>query len=287
MAPPTFIAEVSSNHNGDLERCLEFVRVAAELGCDGIKFQLFSIDKLFASIALQVKPELNARRTWELPISYLPAIKRACIKHNLLLGCTPFDIANIEPLVNYGVDFIKIASYSLLDWRLLRACANANRRLVISTGMGTREEIGSALDVIHRYKCDVTLLHCISQYPTPPESCNLAYINNLRSSFGVKAGWSDHSRTPSVIYLASILYDASMVEFHLDLDGEGAEYGQGHCWLPAEIGPVIEGCKRQRLIGGTGRKDHFSLAEHEERLWRADPSDGLRPVMSLRKELNK
>jgi sialic acid synthase SpsE len=284
MANPLFVAEVSSNHNGDLDRCLAFVHVAQQIGCDAVKFQLFRIDKLFSHAALQAKPELAKRRAWELPLNYVPLIRQECDKVGIQFGCTPFDLGSAQFLAPY-VDFYKIASYNLLDWSLLRTCANLNHRLVIATGMGTNEEIADALNVVRRYKNDITLLHCVSSYPTKPADCNLAYIHNLSNQHGIKVGWSDHSRAPSVIYLASILYEAKMIEFHLDLDGVGAEYAQGHCWLPQEIQPVIAGCQQGRLIGGSGRKDDFNAEEKLERLWRADPRDGLRPLMVMREEL--
>jgi len=286
MSNPLFVAEVSSNHNGNLERCLEFVRVAKEIGCDAIKFQAFKINKLFAPEALLAKPQLNERRAWELPIAYLPEIRQECSKYNLQLGCTPFDTVNAQQIAPY-VDFIKIASYNLLDWNLIRLCANLNKRIIISTGGGTQDEIANALAVTKRYKSDVTLLHCVSRYPTPMDQCNLAYINTLRERFGVKVGWSDHSHAPIVVYSAVMLHNVSMVEFHLDLDTLGDEYNMGHCWLPDEIQPVIEDCNMLRAIDGGGHKEKFSLDEATERLWRADPSDGLRPLVTVRKDLVK
>jgi sialic acid synthase SpsE len=284
MSNPLFVAEVSSNHNHDLERCLEFVRVAANIGCDAVKFQVFHIDQLFAPEALKAKPQLNARRAWELPVSYLPVIKKECEKEHIQLGCTPFDIGSVYDIAPY-VDFIKVASYSLLDWNLLRTCANANKQIVISTGGGDDYEIGDAIWVTKRYKPDVTLLHCVSRYPTPVDQCNLAYIDTLRALWGVKVGWSDHSRNAAVIYNAVICHNASMVEFHFDLDGSGEEYTMGHCWLPTEIQPVIEGCRTLNIANGDSHKGTFSLGEQAERLWRADPSDGLRPLKRIREEL--
>lgn len=284
MPNPLFIAEVSSNHNGNLERCLEFVRVAAEIGCDGIKFQAFQITKLFAPEALTAKPELQQRRAWELPVAYLPKIKEACLKYNLQLGCTPFDVDSAVAVAPY-LDFIKIASYNLLDWKLLRACANLNKRLVISTGMGDPYEIADALQTIKRYKNDVTLLHCVSQYPTSLQDCNLAHIDILRARYGVKVGWSDHSHNQTVIYSVVMRHNVSMVEFHLDLDGLGDEFNFGHCWFPDEIQPIITGCRALSIIDGDGNKSILSPSEQQERLWRADPSDGLRPVKIMRERL--
>jgi sialic acid synthase SpsE len=75
---PSFVAEVSSNHHRDLERCLEFIRTAAGIGCDAVKFQLFRVRELFAPEALRNDPKLLARESWELPVEFLPDLARGC-----------------------------------------------------------------------------------------------------------------------------------------------------------------------------------------------------------------
>src|SRR5665213_1304631 len=86
---------------------------------------------------------------------------------------------------------------------------------------------------------ELTLLHCVSAYPTPAAEANLSAIAAIREATGCPTGWSDHTRKPSVIERAVHRWNAPVVEFHLDLDGQGAEYASGHCWLPGEIAPVI------------------------------------------------
>ena len=102
-----FIAEVSSNHNTSLERSIEFVETAAQIGCSAIKFQLFKIDELFAPEILAVSSEHEKRRKWELPLAFLPELFAASKENNIQFGCTPFYIKAVEELYPY-VDFYKI-----------------------------------------------------------------------------------------------------------------------------------------------------------------------------------
>ena len=97
-------------------------------------------------------------------------------------------------------------------------------------------------------------------------------------------GWSDHSVRPEVLYSAALKHRASMIEFHMDLDGAGAEYALGHCWLPDDMLHVITTINNCLLADGN-LDQPLSYAELHERLWRTDPSDGLRPLLKTRAAL--
>ena len=277
-----FIAEVSSNHSQDLHRCLEFIDVASDIGCDGIKFQLFKLDSLFAPEIIARDKTLNLRKKWELPLEFLPHLRKRCDERNIELGCTPFYLEAVKELLPY-VDFYKIASYELLWDELLIECAKTQKPLVIATGMATMQEVLYATDVVKSEgNYQPHLLHCVSSYPISPKECNLKAIDTIRSQTGIDmVGWSDHSANPAVIYRAVHKYNASMIEFHLDLDGKGAEFNQGHCWLPNDIKQVIYNIKQGEIADGNGKK-FPQKSELNDVLWRADPSDGLRPFKELR-----
>ncbi len=282
LVPVDFIAEVSSNHNQSIERCYQFIDQSASIGCNAVKFQLFRIDQLFAPEILKKNSDISKRSEWELPIEYLPLLSERCHKQGVAFGCTPFDIEAVRILEPY-VDFFKIASYELLWHDLISACCTTQKPLILSTGMATMIEIKEAVEVSNKYGCsDLSLLHCISGYPTPLDQCNLAAIKTLRESTNVKQiGWSDHSVSPIVLNRAINHWGASIVEFHLDLEGEGEEFKSGHCWLPEQIKPIIESVKLSEQIDGTGEKGPVDI-EKKERDWRADPKDGLRPLKHIR-----
>ncbi len=194
------------------------------------------------------------------------------------LGSLLSSSAELAPFV----DFYKVASYELLVTDLLKACARSGKPVVLSTGMATMEEIAAAAGtLIGAGAADVTLLHCVSAYPTPAAEANLSAIQQIRDMTGLKVGWSDHTRRPAVIERAVHRWGAAAVEFHLDLDGHGAEYAAGHCWLPEEIAPVIARIRESAVADGTGFKGP-QPSELSDRDWRADPRDGMRPLKHIR-----
>jgi len=279
-----FIAEVSSNHGADLTRSLEFVRAARDVGADAIKFQLFRIDDLFSPEAIAANPDIARRRAWELPVEFIPELAAAARAAGLKFGCTPFWLGAVD-LLRPHVDFLKIASYELLWLDLVKACARTGLPTIISSGIAT---LGEAEQAAKTYRAEggvgLEMMHCVSSYPAPAEQVNLAAIATLRSACACPVGWSDHTHDPAVIQRAVHHHGATLVEFHFDLDGQGAEFGPGHCWLPAEATALIAGIRRGMSADGNGLK-HPVSAEMDERLWRADPSDGLRPLLSKREEL--
>ena len=276
-----FIAEASSNHGQDLGRALAFVDAAADAGCDAVKFQLFRVAELFAPEILARSASHRARVAWELPPAHLAPLAERARARKIEFACTPFYLEAVEQLAPY-VAFYKIASYELLWSALLEACARSGKPVVLSTGMATMAEILAGVATLKRAKCsDITVLHCVSAYPTPPEEANLSAIAAIRDATGVPVGWSDHTRSPAVIERAVHRWNAAAVEFHLDLDGKGAEYAAGHCWLPSEIKPVIARIREGERADGSGFKEP-AASELPDRDWRADPRDGLRPLRHMR-----
>ena len=276
-----FIAEVSSNHHRDLDRCFEFIDTAARIGCDAVKFQLFKVDQLFSTEILLKSEKHRAREFWELPTDFLPELAKSRHNQGIQFSCTPFYLGAVDELQPY-VDFYKIASYELLWDDLISACASTRKPLILSTGMATLPEIQHAVQTARDAGCSqLTLLHCISGYPTLPDQCNLAAINTLRNAFDCVVGWSDHSVSPAVLYRAIHAWGARVIEFHLDLEGEGDEFSTGHCWLPAQISSAIHTIKLGMTADGNGDKQPVSI-ELADRDWRADPTDGLRPLKPLR-----
>jgi len=283
MNQPLIIAEVSSNHHQDLERCLQFVDAAADLGCGAVKFQLFRIAELFAPEVLAASAEHRARERWELDPAFLPHLVKRCRQHNIAFSCTPFYLEAVAQLQEH-VDFYKIASYELLWHDLLSAVAATGKPVVLSTGMANLAEVQAAVACLRQNGCaDPMLLHCSSAYPTPIAEANLKALDTLRRETGCRVGWSDHTRQPAVLYRAVFRWGAECIEFHLDLEGDGPEFSAGHCWLPKEIGPVITTLRQGFEADGDGHKQP-AAKELPDRDWRADPSDGLRPMLHIRNQ---
>jgi N-acetylneuraminate synthase len=277
-----FISEVSSNHDQNLERSFRFIETSAKAGCDAVKFQLFKIDKLFAPEILEKSEKHRKRKDWELPLEFLPLLSNKCKDENIQFSCTPFYLDAVKELEPF-VDFYKIASYELLWDDLLIECARTNKPIILSTGMATIDEIKHAVEVLKLNKCiSLTLLHCTSSYPTPYIEANLSAIETIRKETGCEVGWSDHTVEPAVINRAINKWGANVIEFHLDLDGKGEEFSTGHCWLPEQISEFIKQVKIGFNSDGNGIKEPVP-SEFPDRVWRADPSDGLRPFKEVRK----
>jgi N-acetylneuraminate synthase len=284
------VAEVSSNHGRDLARALAFVDAAADCGCQAVKFQQFRVRELFAPEALRSDPTLLEREGWELPEAFNAPLAARAHERGIAFASTPFyphAVALLEPLV----DFFKIASYQVLLLDLLREVARSEKPVVLATGMATLEEVRAAFDALRGAGCrELTLLHCVSSYPTPPAQANLRAIDTLRRAFGVSVGWSDHTVDVDVVERAVRLFGAALVEFHLDLDGRGAEFAAGHCWRPRRVRELTERLARggdlsgEHVADGDGLKEPRAIEAHE-RLWRSDPADGLRPLRAVRAEL--
>jgi N-acetylneuraminate synthase len=236
---------------------------------------------MFAPEILATSAMHRARRDWELPLAHLAPLAERCRERGIAFSCTPFYIEAVDELAPF-VAFYKIASYELLVTALLEACARSGKPVVLSTGMATLDEIVNAAATLKSAGArEIVLLHCVSAYPAPPSEANLSAIAAIRDATGCNVGWSDHTRTPCVIERAVHRWGAAAVEFHLDLDGTGAEYAAGHCWLPDEIAPVIARIRQSLLADGAGFKEP-QPSELSDREWRADPDDGMRPLRRVR-----
>jgi len=170
-----------------------------------------------------------------------------------------------------------------LNWQsLIEKCSKIKKRLIISTGAANFKEIKNVIKIIKKNNNNnFNLLHCVSNYPASPINCNLKSIPFLKKKFKCKVGWSDHTTDPLVIYSAVRKFKSEVIEFHFDLDKKGWEYKGGHCWLPNEIRKVISYLKLEKKIDGNFNKK-LSKSELYERKFKTDPSDGLRPLKTMR-----
>ena len=116
----SFIAEVSSNHHQSIERCYQFIDVAAEIGCDSVKFQLFRIDQLFSKEILNKNKEIRDRKNWELPLEFIPLLAERCKFKKISFGCTPFDLEAVK--FKPYVDFYKKILWITLGWSNKSCC---------------------------------------------------------------------------------------------------------------------------------------------------------------------
>lgn len=197
-----FIAEVGQNHNGSLEKALEYVRVFAGAGAHVIKFQTRSNKYLFSEQAYANPYESeNAygatygehREALELDEAEVRKVHAECKKFDVKFMSTPFDEPSLELLLDVGVDLIKVASFDLGNLPFLQRVSSAKKPVVISTGGGQQEHISNSVELLSKNGTELAILHCVSEYPCSYDRLNLEKISALRKKFpDCTIGLSDH-----------------------------------------------------------------------------------------------
>lgn len=228
---PFIIAEVGINHNGDLDRALKMIEVAKTSGADCVKFQTFKAKEFvsdpeqmftYQSQGKSVTESMLAMfERYELPADDWQKIKAKCDAENIVFMSTPQNYSDLEILLEIGVDAIKIGSDDFTNLPLLKSYRQTGLPLIISCGMADSAEIYHSLETAGYFDGHpLILLHCISQYPTPPEDINLEKLKTLRSNYpDLILGFSDHSQGPLASSLATV-YGANVFEKHFTLDNQ-------------------------------------------------------------------
>lgn len=275
-----FIAEIGSNHNGDLDRALAMIRACKDAGFNAVKFQALNIEAMFAPEVLAARPDILAKRCYEFPEKWSAELRTECKALGMDFYLSVYSASDV-PWVSRAADAIKISSYDLLNVPLLKAVAKCGLPVLMSMGMSTDDEVAESMKCLYSFGTEkLTLLHCISQYPAL--NPNLAVMMSDDYSFS-SLGYSDHTGQAAVILRAALTYEASVIEMHVDLDDlSGSERG-GHVWRMSDAATVIKLVRDAVSADGQAGK-RPQAAEMNERDWRAD-SDGLRPMKHIRGNL--
>lgn len=224
---PTYvIAEMSANHNQDLNEAIRLIRVAKEVGADAIKLQTYTADTITIDCRnehFQIKQGTiwDGRNLHDLykeaytPWEWQPQLFEEARSLGLDCFSTPFDPTSVDFLETLNPPAYKIASFELVDLPLIRNVASRGRPMIMSTGMATFAEIQEALAAAREAGCDeIALLKCNSGYPAPPEEMNLSTIPAMMKDFEIPVGLSDHTLDLAVP-VAAIALGACILEKHL------------------------------------------------------------------------
>lgn len=273
--PPYVIAEIGSNHNGDMGLCYELIDAAAECGVDAVKFQSWSSTSLVGEAEYarntsyaDKKRHFGTLREMVEAYQFTPemhekALER-CRERGVAFLSTPFSPEEVDLLERLGVGAHKVASMDVNHPLLLRKIGSTGKPVLLSTGMATLGEVEAAVATLREAGAgEVCLLHCVSIYPPDPRDVHLRNIPMLRTAFDAPVGFSDHTLGVAVP-LAAVALGACVIEKHftIDKDMEGWDH-----WIsadPEEMRRLVEEARLvHQTLGGSVRM--VSEAEMEKR----------------------
>ena len=227
---PFIIAEIGSNHNGDMKLAKEIIDAAKICGCDAVKFQSFNDRSLISRTEFEANtkyydsPKKHFGSLEEMVKKYYLReeqhyeLKEYCKKKEILFSSSPFSMEEVDLLMNLDVPYLKVASMDINNYPLLRYVASKGKPLIISTGMATLAEIDNAVHIIEKEgNTNIVLLHCISIYPPAFEDINLRNITMLQQTFQYPVGFSDHSLGVH-IPIAAVALGSCVIEKHFTID---------------------------------------------------------------------
>lgn len=263
--PPFIIAEIGSNHNGDMNLCHRLIDAAAEAGAHAVKFQSWNDKSLIAEEEYNRNTEYSDKkrhfgslREMVTAYQFTPDQHRQahahCKARGIAFCSTPFSFEEVDLLEDLDVPFFKIASMDVVHLPLLRYAARKKRPLVISVGMATLGEIEQAIETV---RCEgneqIVLLHCVSIYPPEYGSIHLRNMTTLRRAFDVPVGFSDHT-LGTAIPLAAIAVGACIIEKHFTLDQNMEGWDHAISANPEQLRTIVaEGKNVFTALGGTRR----------------------------------
>ncbi len=264
------IAEAGVNHNGNIDTAKMLVDAAVEAGANAVKFQMFKADKLAASSAVMAdyqKQNMGASESQQSMLRKLElseddhiVLLKYCEERGIDFLSSPFDIESMRFLLSIGMDTIKIPSGEITNFPYLCEAARSGRRIILSTGMSTLDEVRAAVDVLEQFSDipltkggNLTLLHCNTQYPTPYEDVNLKAMLTLRDEFGCSVGYSDHTRGIEVP-IAAVAMGATVIEKHFTLNKNMPGPDHKASLEPDELKAMVSAIRHIEAAMGDGIK---------------------------------
>jgi N-acetylneuraminate synthase len=260
------VAEIGINHNGDLNIAKKLIDWAVLSGCDAVKFQKRTVDKVYTKEYLdgyRESPWGNTQRAQKEGLEFgkeeYDEIDRYCKEKGIEWFASAWDIDSQKFLQQYNLKYNKIASAMLTNDELLEEVAKEGRYTFIATGMSTYEEIDHAVEIFKKHNCPFELMHCNSTYPMPKEDANLRLIPVLKEKYGCKVGYSGHE-TGRIVSTSAVALGATSIERHVTLDGTMYGSDQAASLNVRDLVRLIEDIRLIETILGNGEK---TLSEKE------------------------
>ncbi|MCF1426544.1 MAG: pseudaminic acid synthase [Shewanella sp.] len=268
---PYIIAELSANHNGDINRAFQIMEEVKKAGADAIKLQTYTHETITIdcdSEEFQIHGGLwDGQTLYELykgahmPWAWHKPLFEKAKELGITIFSSPFDVTAVEFLEELEVPAYKIASFEVIDLPLIKRIAQMGKPMIISTGMANEEEIAEAIKTANDNGCqELVVLHCVSGYPAPAEQYNLKTIADIADRFHVLSGLSDHT-TDNAIAIASVVLGACIIEKHVTMDRNGGGVDDSFSLEPPELTAL---CKDTKTAWQALGKVNYERTEAEK-----------------------
>jgi N-acetylneuraminate synthase len=269
--PVYVIAELSANHNGDINRAFKIMEEAKKAGADAIKLQTYTHETITIncdSSDFQIEGGLwggqtlyqlykDAHMPWEW---HKPLFEKAK-ELGITIFSSPFDFTAVDLLEELDAPAYKIASFEVIDLPLIKRVAQTGKPMIISTGMANEVEIEEAINTAKENGCnDLIVLHCVSGYPAPADQYNLRTITDISKRFNVLSGLSDHT-IDNATAVASVALGACLIEKHVTLDRSGGGADDSFSLEPKELTQLCADVKTAWEAMG---RAHYERTEAEK-----------------------
>lgn len=264
MGSVFIIAEAGVNHNGSLDLALELVDAAKASGADAVKFQTFRAELLATRSAHKAayqqrttpgaESQFEMLRRLELDTAAHEKILEHCRRVGIKFLSSPFDEQSADLLESLDVPLFKVPSGEITNLPFLEHLARKGRPLIVSTGMSTLGEVEEAVHVVQTAGAiQLTLLHCVTEYPAPYDQINLKAMQTLKAAFGLPVGYSDHTRGIEIAVAATAL-GAEVIEKHFTLDRSLPGPDHAASLEPAELREMAASIRHVEAAMGDGIK---------------------------------
>ena len=266
MPKTLIIAEAGVNHNGSMDMAFKLIDAAKNAGADMVKFQTFRANELVSESAEKAAYQQSTTDVEETQFEMIKKLELSKADHRELMSyckevgieflSAPFDLASINLLHELGVKCFKIPSGEITNYPYLKAMAQYNKPVIMSTGMADMGEIHAALDVLvsnGTEKDNISVLHCNTEYPTPFEDVNLKAISTMRETLGLPIGYSDHTSGIEVP-IAAVALGATIIEKHFTLDRTLPGPDHKASLEPGELTDMVRSIRNIEKAMGNGQK---------------------------------
>jgi N-acetylneuraminate synthase len=254
------IAEIGINHNGDMKICKKLIDVAKNSGCDAVKFQKRTLNKVYTEEQLLSHRDspwgnttFDQKKGLEFELKEYKIIDSYCKKKKITWFASAWDLESQKFLNNFRLKFNKIASAMIVDKKFLDFVAKQKKHTFISTGMSNMKNISDAVKIFKKRKCSFELMHCVSTYPMKDDTANLKMINVLKKKFKCNVGYSGHENG-LVISMAASAFGLSSLERHITLDRTMYGSDQSASIEPNGLGSLISAVRKIEKALGDGKK---------------------------------